>query len=456
VNRRKASIETPLPLASRQSPRAGAAVRAVVMVAMLTLYFCAVFQRMAVPATIFEELQRDFRLSASAVTGLGAAFLYVYASMQLVAGLAADRYGGRRMLLAGGTMMFVGTAMMPLSSSVEALYATRILIGLGSSFVFLSIVKELDTLFARRHFAALMGVTVVVNSLAAITATVPFERAVHAWNWRFALGGAAAMSAAALATSWWTLRRLDRTPSQHTGLPLHLLGDVFRNRRSWPLLAANLVNFPVPMCLQIILGKKFLQDTAGLSSVSAAGFVLVLATTSAAAALGGGVILRLTRQRRKPILVGAPALILLATLLMLGGVLWTAPAWLYLVAYVLMGLTAFYYPTAMASMKELNRPDAVAVSISVINATGYAGIAILSNVSGAVLDLFRNSAREVPGRIIYPSQAYAVLLAGFAALLVVGVVLAALWVPETHGRALTLEEIEKTRKRGTGNREPFL
>ena len=133
------------PAGAAASPLAG---RAVAFAAMVVIYGIAYFQRTGIPGTIFDELQHDFSLSASAVTALGALFVYVYAGMQLVVGVAADRYGGRRTLLFGSTIMCAGSLLFPCAHSTVMLFTSRALIGFGSSFVYLSIVKEVDTLFA--------------------------------------------------------------------------------------------------------------------------------------------------------------------------------------------------------------------------------------------------------------------------------------------------------------------
>ena len=108
-----ATDETILPpplAAATASPLVG---RTIAFAAMLVIYGLAYFQRTGIPGTIFDELQHDFSLSASAVTALGSVFVYVYAGMQLVAGIAADRYGGRRTLLSGRGIRCAGTAMFP-------------------------------------------------------------------------------------------------------------------------------------------------------------------------------------------------------------------------------------------------------------------------------------------------------------------------------------------------------
>jgi predicted MFS family arabinose efflux permease len=388
-------------------------------------------------------LQHDFGLTASAVTALGALFVYVYAGMQLVVGIAADRYGGRRTLLFGSTIMCVGAVLFPCAHSTSMLFASRLLIGFGSSFVYLSIVNELDTLFAAHHFAGLLGLAMLASYSGNIIATLPFERAVNAFGWRDTLAAVAAMSIVAVLVAWAVLRRLEQVPIRRESIPLKLLWDVLRNRRSWPLLVWGIINFPIAFVIQGILGKKFLEDTVGLSSASAAAFVLVMAAVCGLAAASSGPVLRLTGQRRKPIVVGASALVLLSTLLMLGAVLANAPGWVFLLAYILLALSSMGSPAASAAMKEVNRPDAVAVTISVLNTTIYVGVGLLGNAAGAILDAFGGHAQATAARIAYPAAAYATLFACLACLALVSTLVTMLQVPETHGRAVGREGIER-------------
>ena len=127
----------------------------IMLASMITLYFFSYLQRVAVPGTIFNELQLDFNASAVAITALGALFLYVYGFWQIFAGMLADRFGGLRMLLIGGLLMTVGALVFPLARSLPLLYTTRVLVAFGASFMYISLIKEIDTLFDRRHFAML-------------------------------------------------------------------------------------------------------------------------------------------------------------------------------------------------------------------------------------------------------------------------------------------------------------
>ena len=257
------------------------------------------------------------------------------------------------------------------------------------------------------------------------------------------LDGACFVSLAAVAVVWVVLRRLKQAPARRGGVPLGLVRDVLRNRASWPLLVCGLINFPVLFVIQGVLGKKFLQDAVGLSSAQAAAFVLVMASVCGLSAVCGGPVLRLTRQRRKPVIVGSTGAILLSTVLMLVAVLAAAPGWVFLTGYVLLALSIVGSPATSATMKEINRPDAVAVTISVLNTAAYLGVGILSNAAGAILDAFGSHAEAAGTRIVYPTAAYATLFACLAGLALVSTLVTVLLIPETHGRAVTLQEIER-------------
>ena len=81
------------------------------------MYFVVNIQRIAVPGQMFDELQAELALSASAVSAMGTAFMYVYAATQLVVGVLVDRYGGMRVLTMGSILMSIGALLFPLANN---------------------------------------------------------------------------------------------------------------------------------------------------------------------------------------------------------------------------------------------------------------------------------------------------------------------------------------------------
>lgn len=168
---------------------------------MVTVYFFSYFHRAAVPGTIFNELQSDLGLSASSVVLMGSMFTWIYGGMQIVVGFLADRYGGTRTFLVGGVVMLAGATWFPLASSTATLFTARAITGLGASFMYLSIIRELGRLFGARNFTVWLGVLIAVGYCGGMVATLPFERAAAAFGWRHALLAVAALIFAALVIS---------------------------------------------------------------------------------------------------------------------------------------------------------------------------------------------------------------------------------------------------------------
>ncbi|MFO0821306.1 MAG: MFS transporter [Pirellulales bacterium] len=399
------------------------------MLSMLSLYFFSFFLRTAVPGTIFNELQADFRLSAAAVTGLGSGFLYIYAGMQLVVGLAADRFGGTRTLLVGGFIMAVGAAWFPACQSPTALYASRAFTGFGASFMYLCIIKELDLLFGHRRFPVMLGVSLFIGYSGGIFAMLPFERIVAAFGWRQSLAGVAVGIFIAWGSACWALRGLDHFTPPKTRFSLRPLWRVIQNRSSWALLLVSLINYPSYFVMQAAIGKKFLQDYAGLTSAHSATFTTIMMFISAALMLMAGPLLKLTGQRRKPHLYAAGVLLLAANLMLLAGVLTNASSWWFLAAYGLLAASTASAPAGNATMKELNEANAVGAAIAVYNGLAYVGVAILVNASGLILDAFRQEAVVTADAIQYPPAAYATFFGALVALSLISLALL-VWVPE--------------------------
>ena len=85
------------------------------------LYFFTNMSKVLVPGTIFNDLLRS-GLDVKSISALGAVYMYAYAASQLLAGIFADRYGGVRILLIGGSMFTAGTIGFPFAGELWLMY----------------------------------------------------------------------------------------------------------------------------------------------------------------------------------------------------------------------------------------------------------------------------------------------------------------------------------------------
>jgi len=382
-----------------------------ILLAVNSIYFFSYFQRIAVPGTVFNELQSAFLLSAKSVTGLGALTLFTYGSMQIVAGIISDRFGGFKTFFTGGVLLSLSSILFSFSYSPAMLFITRAFVGFGASFIFISLIKILSTIYKPEDFPLYLGISIILGYSGGIVATFPLERAVFAIGWRNSFLIAGILCALFLAAGWPFLKEAKKKHAQKKTFSLPALINVLRNIHATPLLISGPINFGIYFLFQSSLGKKFLQDSCNLSSPKASLFTFIMIITNTLFGFFSGYTSRLI-GRRKPVIMAATVITLTATLLLFVNLWAKGPVKLFLASYIMLAISAAVSPIYVTSMKELYSVDVTATSVGFLNTICYLGIAFFAWLSGFVLDRFRLSAIEITGIIIYPDTAYRIIFLG--------------------------------------------
>ena len=120
--------------------------------------------------------------------------LGTYAAMQVPWGLAIDRWGPRRVLLAATAILGVAEIAFALATSYPVALVARTLLGLGDSAVFIAVIRLVTLWFEPRRFAMMAMVTGLFAMLGNLLATVPLALAFTSWGWTRTLGVAGAIS----------------------------------------------------------------------------------------------------------------------------------------------------------------------------------------------------------------------------------------------------------------------
>ncbi len=410
-----------------------------ILVSMSALYFFAYFQRIAVPGTIFDELQSSFHTSAGAVAWLAALYLYIYGGTTLLAGVLSDRFGSVKVLLAGGLIMSVGSVLFPLSPSLGMLYATRALVGLGAGLIYLSIVKALDSLFGEKHFAIFLGVTLFLGYSGGLAGTFPFERLVNGVGWRMALLTAGILCTAAFLAAALLFRKNRRIRQRRIPLSDLKFRKILGGRQSRLLLVVGPVTFGVYFLVQATIGKKFLADYCGMSSALSATFTFVMMLVTMIMVLSAGFVSRLLENRRKPVIVVAVGLALFSiALLEVCARFGLGRGW-FLLCYVVLGLSTIGSPICSVLMKESNPSGSVGTAIGVLNGASYLAVAVITNFAAYAMDCFSASAKRTATAVIYPRAAYETIFIG-CFFLALAAFICALCLRESHGKSIYVEK----------------
>ena len=136
--------------------------------ALVAAFYCYEYVLRIAPGALSAELMQHYGLSATAFGNLFAVYYYIYTPMQIPVGVLLDRYKTRilltlaTLLCAGGTFIFAGT------SSLGIAQLGRFLVGLGSAFGFVGVMKVASLWLPANRLGMIAGLTTTLGMLGGI------------------------------------------------------------------------------------------------------------------------------------------------------------------------------------------------------------------------------------------------------------------------------------------------
>ncbi|MFK4098874.1 MFS transporter [Streptomyces sp. NPDC019531] len=127
---------------------------------MLTLGFDLTILNVALPT-----MAADLDAGTGAQQWMADAYVIVFAALMLPAGLLGDRFGRRRMLIAGLGIFLAGSLVGALAGDVNAVIAARAVMGVGGALVTPLALSVLPTLFAPDERTKAVGIVSAASAL---------------------------------------------------------------------------------------------------------------------------------------------------------------------------------------------------------------------------------------------------------------------------------------------------
>ncbi|WP_324273084.1 MFS transporter [Blastococcus brunescens] len=157
----------------------------------LLAYAVAVFHRSSLGVAAVEAQER-FSAGASAVSLFLVLQLAVYAGLQVPVGVALDRFGSRRMILAGALTMAAGQLVLALADDVPTAVAARVLVGAGDAMTFISVLRVVAMWFPGSAAPLITQLTGILGQAGSVVAAYPLVALLHGTSWEATFLGAAA------------------------------------------------------------------------------------------------------------------------------------------------------------------------------------------------------------------------------------------------------------------------
>lgn len=360
-------------------------------------YMTVFFHRMA-PGVVSADLMAAFHTSGAALGSLAAMYYYIYTAMQIPAGVLADTLGARIGVALGCLVAGAGSMLFGLAETFEIAAAGRFLVGLGVSVVFVGLMRSNAQWFSERYFGVISGLTLLLGNVGSILAAGPLALLLGAVSWREVFVGIGLLSVMiAVLTLLFVRSRpedaglpsvrelegLAPHPPRHQHWLLDLRG-VFTTPAIWPSFFMMFGVTGSLFAFAGLWGVPLMRDVFALDRTAASFY-----TTAALVgfALGSFVMGALSDYlgRRKPVIVGASALSVLAWLALIL-LPWT-PGWSGFMLYALLGLSAGGFVVGYAAAKEVVPPGVAGMAIALVNTGLFLGAAIMQTAFGWMIDL---------------------------------------------------------------------
>jgi MFS family permease len=336
------------------------------------------------------QAQERFGAGASVLSLFLVLQLVVYAALQIPVGVALDRFGSRRMVVAGALTMAAGQALLAVASDVPTAIAARVLVGAGDAMTFISVLRIVSLWFPGRSVPLVTQLTGILGQLGQVAAAYPLVALLRATSWQATFLGAAAVGVLVSVLVLAALR--DAPPGTATRAPAGLeevrrsLVATWREPGTRIGLFTHLVTQFSGTVFALLWGFPFLTQAEGLPAGTAAGLLSLLVVVG----MGVGPLLgRLCAHwplRRSVLVFGiltATAGAWTAVLLLPG----RAPLWLLVLLVVVLGTNGPGSMIGFDYARTENPVERIGSASGVVNVGGFLASLLTVLAIGAVLDL---------------------------------------------------------------------
>jgi MFS family permease len=350
---------------------------------VIAIYYFFQYTLRSAPAVMMPQLSEAFGLSAMGVASMVGLFYWGYSPFSLVAGVALDRWGPRRVVPFGAAAVGLGALLFGLGGATVA-SAGRLLQGAGGVFALVGAIYVATKNFPASRAATLIGATQMfgmAGGSAGQFVVGPVIGAGVRWSTFWVVMGVAGLVIGVLL---YVL--IPPEPEVEQGGDwlrgaARAMGIVFRNPQSILCgLISGLLFIPTTI-FDMVWGVRFLQEAHGLEYGSA---VMRSALVPLGWIIGCPLLGWLSDRigRRRPVIIGG-ALVLLGCLAWIlygpAGVL--PPYVLGIVAGLASGAAMLPYTV----IKEANPPEMGGTAAGVINFLNFTFSALLGPVFGLIL-----------------------------------------------------------------------
>jgi sugar phosphate permease len=340
------------------------------------------------PSVMETELRNHFNLSATGFGLLSSFYYYAYVPMQIPVGVLMDRFGPRRLLTLACLICVIGTFMFGATTIFSVAAIGRALVGLGSAFAFVGVLKLATIWLPEDKLAMVAGIATALGTIGAMIGDNLLGNMVAWIGWQKTVNFTALFGIGLVFVLWLGIRDQKRSLQPKGTVDsfkknMMDLGIIARNKQIWINgMYGCLVYLPTTVFAEL-WGIPYLRHAHGLSEVDAniANSILFLGFTIGAPLMG--LISDKLRRRRLPMFLGASGAGIVMMLIMY------VPGLNSIALNILMFLLGLLYSVqaiVFAVGRELSPKEAAGTAIAMTNMIVMIGAMVLQPLVGRLMD----------------------------------------------------------------------
>lgn len=388
------------------------------------------------PGVMTEELMRFYNINAATFGFVAGIYYYIYTPMQLIVGLLMDRYGPKRLLTWACIICVIGAYMFGGTSNLFLAGVGRFLLGFGSAFAFVGVLKLATIWLPPNRLAMVSGMTSALGTFGAMTGTVIMTSLVTRLGWQETVIASASIGIV-LAIALWLFvqdersskRKVHATTSHQVDFAQAFrdLVIILKTPQIWVNGIVTCLAYLPTTVFAELWGKTYLEHVYGLTRIEAAYAISTLFLGFGIGAPLSGYISDTIKRRKSPIVICTFGTFVLFTILVVAPELNKAS--IYFILFVI-GLLYSSHVISFALGREVSPRQAAGSAIAVTNMICMLGGPACQQLVGVILDRLAVD-RNFEGLNIYTAMDFRYAMSLVSIGLFIAFVLS-FWLRETY------------------------
>jgi len=398
---------------------------------LAAVFYCYEFFLRVAPSVMIPMLMHAYHLHAAEVGVLSAFYYYAYTPLQLPVGILMDRYGPRRLLTLAIFACAIGSYLFVLTQDVIIAEVGRFLVGFGSAFAFVGVLKLASVWLPPERFAMVSGLATMLGMIGAMFGDIILTELVEHIGWQYAMYYSAVFGLVLAVLVWLIVRdslpehknpqkRVDPHQFRDMKHALKAFVYIIKDGRVWINGVIGGLVFIPTTAFAALWGVHYLEQVFHLGSEQAGVAISMIFLGWAVGGPISGWISDFIKRRRLPMTVGSLMAFVLITVVIY------APHFPTFMLYPLLfafGLFSSAQVIVFAVACDYSSPKAAGTAIAFTNFLVMLGGMIVQPLIGYLLDFSAGAAAAAQENYLYSVHDYRIALAILPAGLLISFIL---------------------------------